>query len=77
MSLPDDRRRANLIAALGFARLEPRVRPFVVLHRWLDTWGAIGDIEVGMERQGFDLQLTKYDGRGGRSSPSALRHSGA
>ncbi len=30
------------------------------LHGWLDTWRAIGDLETGMARQGYDLQLTRY-----------------
>ena len=64
----DDRRRALLSAALGFARLKPRTRPLALLHRWLDTWAGIGTIAVGMERQGFDLQLTKYDARGWRAT---------
>ena len=43
--VPDDRRRALLMAALGFVRLEPLARPLVLLHRWLDTWAGLGDIE--------------------------------
>jgi hypothetical protein len=30
------------------------------LHGWLDFWRGIGDIERGMARQDFDLQLTRY-----------------
>jgi len=30
------------------------------LHGWLDSWRGIGDIERGMARQDFDLQLTRY-----------------
>ena len=29
---------------------------------------AVGHIAVGMNRQGFDLQLTQYDGRGWRAT---------
>ena len=36
---------------------EPVVR---TLHGWLDTWRGIGDVEAGMARQGYDLQLTRY-----------------
>ena len=28
---------------------------------WLDSWSSIGQVAVGMARQGFDLQLTRYD----------------
>ena len=31
-------------------------------------WKGIGDVTVGMDRQGFDLQLTKYGNRGWRAS---------
>jgi hypothetical protein len=33
----DDRRRANLTAALGFLRLAPTEPELQLLHRWLDT----------------------------------------
>jgi hypothetical protein len=28
----------------------------------LDTWREIGDIVAGMARQGYDLELRRYDG---------------
>jgi hypothetical protein len=31
------------------------------LGMWLDSWAGIGRIAVGMARQGYDLQLTRYD----------------
>jgi hypothetical protein len=31
-----------------------------LLHRSLDSWRDLGDIVVGMHRQGWDLQLTGY-----------------
>jgi len=34
------------------------------LHRWLDSWSGMGQIAAGMAREGFDLQLTRYDERG-------------
>ena len=34
------------------------------LHRWLDSW----PVAVGMARQGYDLQLTRYDERGWRAT---------
>jgi len=36
--------------------------------RRLDSWRGIGAIERGMAHQGFDLQLTRYDERGWRST---------
>jgi hypothetical protein len=30
------------------------------VRRWLDTWTGIGLIAVGMQRQGWDVQLTTY-----------------
>jgi hypothetical protein len=53
-----DRRRSLLAAAVGFLQLEPRAPELRLLHRWLDCWRGIGDIVVGMHRQGWDLQLT-------------------
>jgi hypothetical protein len=31
------------------------------LQTWLDSWEGIGQVAVGMHRQGYDLQLTQYD----------------
>jgi hypothetical protein len=61
----DDARRAALMfATLGFAAL-PRVPAdmapaFRSLHQWLGSWRGIGDVVAGMNRQGFDLELTQY-----------------
>jgi hypothetical protein len=38
------------------------------LHRWLDSWLGIGDVERGMHRQGFDLQLARYAEEGWRAT---------
>ena len=54
----------RLQATLGFATLEPRTPELRLLHQWLDSWRGIGDVERGMARQGYDLQLTRYDERG-------------
>src|SRR2546421_4781076 len=56
-----DQRARLLGAALGFASLEPRHPELRLLHAWLDSWRGIGDVVVGMARQGWDLQLTEYD----------------
>ncbi|PYN83458.1 MAG: hypothetical protein DMD96_02105 [Candidatus Rokuibacteriota bacterium] len=37
------------------------------LRSWLDSWAGIGRITVGMARQGYDLQLTRYDEKGCRA----------
>jgi len=34
-----------------------------VLRVYLDSWAGIGRITVGMARQSFDFQLTRYDDR--------------
>jgi hypothetical protein len=52
-----DRRRALLVAALGFLQVRlapPEVAP---LRRWLDSWTGIGAVVTGMTRQGFDADL--------------------
>ena len=35
---------------------------------WLDSWSGIGRVAVGMARQGYDLQLTRYDQKGWRAT---------
>jgi hypothetical protein len=39
---PDDRRLANVQAALRFLQLDPRGPALALLHRWLDCWRGIG-----------------------------------
>ena len=43
-------------------------RALHALRTWLDSWSGIGRIAVGMARQGYDLQLTRYDERGWRAT---------
>ena len=65
-----DRRGQLLRAALGFAGL-PRPsydRALWALRYWLDCWSGIGHVVVGMARQGYDLQLTRYDEKGWRAT---------
>jgi hypothetical protein len=63
-----DRRRALLAAALGFALLDTRGKPappeVQTVRRWLDNWTGIGHVVTEMQRQDYDLELTRYDGRG-------------
>jgi hypothetical protein len=59
---PDDlqRRQSLLVAALGFLQLRERPPEVAMLHKWLDSWKGIGAIVIGMERQGYDVSLTRY-----------------
>jgi hypothetical protein len=43
----------------------------------LNSWSGVGRIAVGMARQGFDLQLTRYDERGWRATfdTTGMEHS--
>ena len=60
-----DHRARLMLATLGFLRLDSQLSPVLhALHRWLDSWHGIGQISVGMARQGYDLQLTRYDEQG-------------
>ncbi len=63
-------RRALLVAALGLAVL-PDVEPtpaLGTLRQWLGSWRGIGAIVAGMDRQGYDLELSRLDGLGWRAS---------
>jgi hypothetical protein len=63
-----DGERARLLrAALGFLSVESRGRELGLLHRWLDTWPGVGHVVTGMAREGYDLELRRYDGRGWRA----------
>jgi hypothetical protein len=59
-----------MFATLGFAalsRIPADMAPtFQALHRWLDSWRGIGDLEVGMHRQGYDFYLARYADEGRR-----------
>ena len=65
-----DRRGQLLRAAVGFAgcSLPSYNRALWALRTWLDSWSGIGHVTVGMARQGYDLQLTRYDNRGWRAT---------
>src|SRR5262247_2514463 len=74
-----DQRDRLLMAALGFARLSrsPYDHALSALRTWLDSWAGIGRIAVGVARQGYDLQLTRYDERGWRATfyTTGMEHS--
>src|SRR6266849_4156459 len=74
-----DHRGRLLLAALGFAGL-PMLsydRALWALRSWLDSWPGIGAIATGMARQGYDLQLTRYDEKGWRATfyTTGMEHS--
>jgi hypothetical protein len=54
---------------------EPDLIP--ALRAWLSGWPGIGRITDGIARQGFDLQLTRYESEGWRATffPEGLAHS--
>ncbi|MGH7268704.1 MAG: hypothetical protein ACREMB_28130 [Candidatus Rokuibacteriota bacterium] len=69
----DLRRRARLLVtvlAVAHTRFPPGWEPGVarVLRQWLDGWPGIGRVVIGMARQGYDVQLTRYGGEGWRAS---------
>ena len=74
-----DQRGQLLRAALGFAgcSLPSYERELHALRSWLNSWPGIGRIAVGMARQGYDLQLTRYDDRGWRATfyTTGMEHS--
>ncbi len=74
-----DQRGRLLRAALGFLELRPAPEDtaLVALRSWLDSWRGIGAIATGMARQDYDLQLTRYDGRGWRATfdTTGMEHS--
>jgi hypothetical protein len=74
-----DSRRRLLVAALGFAglRVPSDDRALYGLRSWLDSWRGIGAVAVGMARQGYDLQLTRYDEQGWRATfyTTGMEHS--
>jgi hypothetical protein len=70
-----DQRGQLLQAALGFAgcSMPSYDRALWALRIWLDSWSGIGHIAVGMARQSYDLQLTRYDEKGWRVVASILK----
>jgi hypothetical protein len=66
-------------AALGFAgcAMPSYDRALWALRTWLDSWPGIGRVAIGMARQGCDLQLTRYNEKGGRATfyTTGMEHS--
>jgi hypothetical protein len=52
-------------------------RALQAIRTWLDSWSGIGHVAVGMHRQGYDLQLTRYDEKGWRATfyATGMEHS--
>ena len=66
-----------LLVTLEAAHVEADLPVLRALRSWLNSWRGIGDVEPGMARQGYDLQLTRYDARGWRATfyPTGMEHS--
>ena len=58
-------------------RLPSYDRALHALRTLLDSWSGIGHVSVGMARQGYDLQLTRYDEKGWRATfyTTGMEHS--
>src|ERR1700756_1954275 len=74
-----DPRGQLLRAAVGFAgcSIPSYDRALWARRNWLDSWPGIGHVAVGMHRQGYDLQLTRYDEKGWRATfyTTGMEHS--
>src|SRR2546428_9685531 len=72
-----DRLGRRLLVTLEAAHVNAELPVLAVLRSWLDSWRGIGAIERGMARQGFDLQLTRYDEKGWRATfyTTGMEHS--
>src|SRR5437016_1743183 len=57
------RRRALLTAALGLVRLRwrgPTPPSVVMLAHWLNSWPGVGAVVIGMNAQGFNVELKEF-----------------
>src|SRR5258706_11042674 len=56
-----------------------RLLVLAAFRSWLDSCRGIGAVEQGMERQGFDLQLTRFNagGWGATFYPTGMEHVGS
>jgi hypothetical protein len=53
-----EQRLANLCATLGFLRVSATEPELVALHQCFDSWSGLGQIAVGLARQGYWLSLS-------------------
>jgi hypothetical protein len=65
-----DQRGQLLPSAVGVAgcSMPSHDRALHSLRAWLGSWSGIGHVTVGMARQGYDLQLTRYEEKGWRAT---------
>jgi hypothetical protein len=72
-----NRRGRLLLVTLEAARVNADLPVLAAIRSWLDSWRGIGAVERGMARQGFDLQLTRYDEKGWRATfyTTGMEHS--
>ena len=72
-----DRLGRLLLVTLEAARVDADLPMLGALRSWLNSSRGIGDVAVGMARQGYDLQLTRYDERGWRATfyTTGMEHS--
>ena len=72
-----DRLGRLLLVTLEAARVDAALPVLGALRSWLNSWRDIGDVKRGMEHQGYDLQLTRYDARGWRATfyTTGMEHS--
>jgi hypothetical protein len=68
--------RALLTAALGFLQVNDQPPEVMLLRRWLDSWAGLGDVIIGLTRQGLDLELRQFP-HGWRANlyPTGTAHS--
>ena len=57
-----------LTTALVGALLPADVPEGHAMRPWLSSWTGIGHVTMGMARQDYDLQLTRYGDRGWRAT---------
>jgi hypothetical protein len=61
------RRRALLIAALGFLQLREQPPGVALLRRWMDSWAGLGAVLDGIVKQGSDVALSRNGDAGWRA----------
>jgi hypothetical protein len=72
-----DAGRRRLSAALSAVPVKADAPELRLVRAWLNNWSGLGLIVVGMQWQGWDLQLTAYGGRDWRANffPAGIAHS--
>jgi len=63
-----DARGRRLRAALAAVLVRDNARELRLVREWLNNWSGLGLIIVGMQWQGWDLQLTAFAGRDWRAT---------